>query len=148
MGSINLYFLKSENDLILTLTQPDGNAIDLNDPNVTHVSGATYEAYKIFAPKHGTWTMSISSASGGEYTVSASTTDAMILSVSADKDKYVSGDSIKIMANIEDSVSASPTSPEYIFGAVMQVTVENPTLDQSTFVTTQRKVRRKSRIGV
>jgi hypothetical protein len=58
----------------------------------------------------------------------------MTLSVNADKNKYISGDPIKITASVNDSTSGSLTAaPAYIHGATMQVTVEDPALAQSTF---------------
>jgi len=134
MGSMTLSFFKPASDFILTLTQPDGNPLDINAPNVTYASGANYETYTILAPQTGTWTTSVSSASGGEYSLSTSTMDAMTLSVSADKNAYISGDPIKITASVNDSTSGSlMAAPAYIHGATMQVTVENPTLTQFAF---------------
>ena len=57
----------------------------------------------------------------------------MLLSVDGDKSEYFAGDPIKLTASIEDSFSAAPTGPEYIYGATMLVTAEDPALSQYTF---------------
>ena len=135
MGAMTVSFSWKGNPLNLTLTQPNGNVIDssTNNPNIKFTTGATYAFYTIRVPQPGQWTMNISGAVGDKYELFASTTDATILTVNADKDKYISGDPIKITASIEDSVSAAPTTPEYIHGATMQVTVEDPALTQFAF---------------
>ncbi len=134
IGSITFSLAWPGSDLDLTLVQPDGREINPtvanSDPNITFTSGSTYEFYKIFAPQPGAWTLRVfgKSTSGAqeEYTVSASASDAMILSVDFDKTEYFSGDQIRFTASIEDSVSAADFGPEYILGTTMQVTAEDP----------------------
>lgn len=128
-------------DLDLTLVQPDGTIIDPTvaetDPNIEFVSGSTYEFYKIFAPQKGEWTLRIfgKSTSGPEedYSIFASAADAMILSVDAEGDEHFAGDPIKLTASIEDSFLDSPIEPEYIHGVAVQVTVNDPNNNESSF---------------
>ncbi|MFZ5912436.1 MAG: choice-of-anchor X domain-containing protein [Chloroflexota bacterium] len=134
MGSMTVSFFTSADGVSLTLTQPDGNPIDLDSPSVTYTSGSGYEMYKILAPQTGTWTTSVSSSIDGEYSLSVSTMDAMTVSVAADKDEYVAGEPIVFTASVNDSTSGSLLAPpNYILGATIQVTAEDPALDQTTF---------------
>ena len=141
MGSMTVSLLWPGSDLDLTLIQPDGSIITPDvaeiDPHITFTSGATYEFYKIQAPQPGAWTMRVfgkaTSSTEEEYTIMTSTRDAMILSVDVDKSEYFAGDPIKLTASIEDSFSAAPTGPEYIYGATMLVTAEDPAPNQYAF---------------
>lgn len=141
MGSMTVSLLWPGSDLDLTLVQPDGSVIDPDvagiDPHITFTSGSTYEFYKIQAPQPGAWTMRVfgkeTSSNEEEYTIITSTRDAMLLSVDGDKSEYFAGDPIKLTASIEDSFSAAPTGPEYIYGATMLVTAEDPALNQYAF---------------
>lgn len=141
MGSMTVSLLWPGSDLDLTLVQPDGSIITPDvaeiDPHITFTSGSTYEFYKIQAPQPGAWTMRVfgkaTSSNEEEYTIMTSTRDAMILSVDADKAEYFAGNTIKFTASIEDSFSAAPTGPEYIYGVTMLVTAEDPALSQYTF---------------
>lgn len=134
MGSMTVSFFTSADGVSLTLTQPDGNPIDINSPSVTHTLGEGYETYTILAPQTGTWTTSVSSSIAGEYSLSVSTMDAMTVSVAADKDEYLAGQPIAFTASVNDSTSGSLLAPpNYILGAAIQVTAEDPALSQSTF---------------
>lgn len=141
IGSLTFSLDWPAGDLDFTLVQPDGSVIDPtvaeNDPNITFASGSTYEFYEIFAPQDGEWTLRVfgKSMSGAEeeYEILASAADAMVWSANFDKDKYVINDSIRITASIEDSVADAPIVPEYIYGAIMEVTAEDPAFVQSTF---------------
>jgi CSLREA domain-containing protein len=135
MGTMTLSFVKSDSNLNLTLTQPDGSVIDPamagTNPNITYFSSPTYEGYTIRAPQSGTWKMSISSTTAGEYVISVSTWAAITLSVDADKEEYLPSDPIKLTASIKES--GALTGPEYIYGATMQVTAEDPENNQTTY---------------
>jgi hypothetical protein len=131
MGSMTVSFFPSASGITLTLTQPDGNPVDLNSPSVTYTAGEGYETYKILSPQTGTWTTNVSSSAAGEYSLSTSTMDAMTFSVSTDKDEYLSLEPIKLTASINDSTSGSLlAAPNYILGATIQVTVEDSALNQ------------------
>jgi hypothetical protein len=141
MGSTTFSLFWPGSDLDLTLVQPDGRVIDPSvaetDPDISFTSGSTYEFYQVFAPQPGVWTMRIfgesTPADGEDYTISVSGMDAMIFSVDPDKDEYYSGEPIILTASIEESLLDSPTEPEYIHGVAMQVTVEDPALNQYSF---------------
>ncbi|MFZ5912434.1 MAG: choice-of-anchor Q domain-containing protein [Chloroflexota bacterium] len=134
MGSMTISFFTSDSGINLTLTQPDGSPVDLDSPSVTHTVGEGYETYTILAPQTGTWTTSVSSSIAGEYALSVSTMDAMTVSVATDKDEYVAGDPIVFTASVNDSTSGSLLAPpNYILGATIQVTAEDPARQQATF---------------
>ncbi|HZD55995.1 MAG TPA: SBBP repeat-containing protein, partial [Anaerolineales bacterium] len=138
IGSMTFSLFWPGSDLDLTLVQPDGRVIDPSvadtDPDISFTSGSTYEFYQVLAPQQGEWKMRIFGSStpveGEEYTISASSMDAMIFSVDLDKEEYFTGEPVKLTASIEDSFLDSPTEPEYIHGVTMQVTVEDPALNQ------------------
>ncbi|HAE43159.1 MAG TPA: hypothetical protein DCG34_09635, partial [Clostridiales bacterium] len=97
------------------------------DPNITFISDeTTYASYTVLAPYPGEWTLNISGDSEQEYQALVSTMDAMLLSVETDKQKYVSGEQVKLVASIQDSVSPAGTTLEYIYDASIEVTVEIP----------------------
>ena len=141
MGSMTVSLLWPGSDLDLTLVQPDGTIIDPtlagSDRYITFTSGSTYEFYKIEAPQPGSWTVRIfgkqTSSSTEAYTVLASTRDATILAVDLDKAEYAVGEAIKFTASIQDSFSAAPTGPEYIYGVMMLVTAKDPVQNAYTF---------------
>ena len=127
-------------DLDLVLVRPDGSTIDPAvaeiDPNITFISGATYELYQVDAPQYGEWTLRINGVStppeGEEYSISVFANDAMIFSVAPDQSEYYPGSPIKITASIEDSF-LDVIEPQYILGAAMQVTAEDPALNSYSF---------------
>jgi hypothetical protein len=133
IGSATFAVFWPGSDLDLVLVQPDGSLIDSvvahADPNITFVSGATYEFYKVDAPQYGEWKLRIlgvSTPSGGEqYSISVTATDAMIFTAAPDKVEYFTGAPIKITASIEDSY-LDVITPQYILGVSMQVTAEDP----------------------
>ncbi len=141
MGSLTASLFWPGSDLDLTLVQPNGTVIDPAvaelDPDITYTAGSTYEFYRIHAPQPGAWTIRIygkqTSSATEEYTILASAKDAMIFTVDVHKDQYFAGEPIKLTASIEDSLSAAPMGPEYIYGATMLVTAEDPAQNQYTF---------------
>jgi hypothetical protein len=107
--TFSLFWRGSELDL--TLAQPDGRNIDPSvaetDPNVSFVSGGTYQFYKIYNPQAGEWTMRIygksTPADGEAYSISVSAISSMNVSIKFDKAEYFAGDPIKMEARIEDT---------------------------------------------
>lgn len=134
MGSMTVSFFKNGTGPTLTLTQPNGSAVDINAPNVTYTSDTYYEKYTILAPQTGIWTTSVSSSVATTYSLSTSTMDAMTVFTGTDRGRYLSGMPIKVTASVNDSTSGSLLAdPNYVHGATMQVMAENPALAQSTF---------------
>jgi len=124
----------SGSDLDLTLVQPDEKVIDPSvaetDPNISFVSGATYEFYKVTAPLYGEWTVRVFGSStpfeGEEYDISISAMDTIVFSAESDKTKYYPGTPIRITASIIDDAGIDMPEHWYILGADIEVTVEDP----------------------
>ena len=141
IGSMNFSLNWPGSDLDLTLVRPDGTIVDPNvagsDPDITFTSNLTYEFYTVYAPQPGVWTMKIfgksTGPSGENYIASVSAMDAMIVSADFDKTDYVTGTPIKLTASVEDSSLVDPLGTEYIRGATMLVTAEDPAQSQYSF---------------
>jgi hypothetical protein len=141
IGKVTVSVFWRTSDLDVILVQPDGSLIDPSiaeaDRNVSFTSDATSEEYWIAAPQLGLWTVRISGKSvhptGSNYMLEVSADDATIISVNFDNKEYSSGDSIKLVASIEDSFSDAPMGPEYIYGVTWQVIVEDPERTRYSF---------------
>lgn len=138
MGSMTVSLMWSGSPLTFTLEKPDGSLIDSTiaeaGPNMEFVSGSSYAFYTIRGPQIGEWKFHIDGAAGQAYSTAVSTMDAMTFLVNTQKEKYLTGDPIKITASINDTTSGSlAASPEYIHGAIMQVVVQDPALAETTF---------------
>ena len=142
IGYLSFTLSWDEGDLDLTLVQPDGSVVGPSlietDPyNNEYTSKPGYKEYSIGAPQSGMWTARISGntvpPSGSAYMLEAGVSDALIFSVNLDKEDYYPGDVIKLTASIEDSISDSPRGPEYIYGVVMRVVVEDPASKRYSF---------------
>jgi hypothetical protein len=136
IGSTTFSLFWRGSELDLTLVQPDGSIIDPSvaetDPNVSFVSGGTYQFYKIYNPQAGEWSMRIygksTPADGEAYSISVSAMSSMDVSIKFDKAEYIAGDPIKIEARIEDTFIDFP-GPNYVLGAAVKVTVDDPDLN-------------------
>lgn len=128
-------------DLDVTLIQPDGTLINPtvadSDRYISFSTDSFAEEYGIQAPQAGLWTVKISAkstpVSGSHYMLEASAFAATRISANFDQEEYSAGDPIKLSASIEDSISAAPKGPEYIYGVRWQVIVEGPTRTQYSF---------------
>lgn len=129
-------------DLELTLLQPDGTVIDTfkaeeNQMDMQFTSKPGYQEYFIRGPQSGTWLARISGEQvpgmSTDYMLDVWVSDATIFSVDFDKDEYISGESMKLTSSIEDSISAAPIAPEYIYGVTMRGVVEDPAQQRFSF---------------
>jgi hypothetical protein len=124
-------------DLDLTLIEPDGMITD-QPSYLFREEDEGYKRYPITVPSSGTWAMRIfdksTSTTGTTYMIQVTTgIDAMLFSGSFDKPEYVSGDLIKLSASIEDDLSGSLRTPEYIYNVSMKILVEDPAKKQFSF---------------
>ena len=111
-------------NLDLILTDPSGTIIDPNtaatDPNVSFVSGSTYEHYIVTTPSSGEWNMSIQGVSislGGE-DYAAIVTAQTVLSLDA-YFEYETTESITVLAALSDLLGP-------ISGADIEIVVQVP----------------------
>ena len=141
IGNMRFTVFYRVGELDVTLTQPDGNLVNPSlaesDRYISFYSDSYHQEYWIFAPQPGVWSVRISGKStpvtGSNYMLEASAVAATMISANFDQEKYFPGDPIKLSASIEDSISAAPRGPEYIFGATWQVIVEDPERTQYSF---------------
>lgn len=133
MGDVTISFFKLGNNLNLILKNPDGDIVGANSPDVTFTPGSFVDSYTIYAPTPGHWKLDVSGDTGAKYSITASSEFApLTIFFATDEKKYKVGDPIEFTATLEDSISDSPTSPEYIHQASINVTVENPAHTTST----------------
>lgn len=124
----------SGSDIDLTLTDPNGLVIDPDvasrDPDISFVSGSTYEYYIINSPKSGQWRMNIEGVDtpwGGEdYTARVTGKSDLTLSTYFDKDRYETGQPITVLASLSDD-----SGP--ITGASVEVVVQAPSQSLSAW---------------
>lgn len=108
-GGEATFFLRwNTGDLDLTLTRPDQSVVNESDSDViTHIKGSTSELYRLKDPATGSWTVNITSPSGGEQynlQVYSSAYSGVFVSPSAEKGTYYLGENILART----SVSAPP----------------------------------------
>jgi len=140
IGSMTFSLFWPGSDLDLTLVQPDGRIIDPSvakaNPNISFTSGGTYKFYKVYNPQAGEWTIRIygksTPADGEAYFIAVSAMSSMNASIKFDKAEYFAGDPVKIEARIEDTF-IDFAEPNYVLGAAIKVTVEDPYLNQHSF---------------
>lgn len=128
MSSMSIAFFREGNSFDVILKNPDGDVIDITNPQLQFKAGSSYDLYTIKSPQAGSWSMEISGDAGARYAIAVSSESAIILSLETDKEKYLAGEPIKFTAHIQDSVLDTLSDPkaEYIHDASLVLTIETP----------------------
>jgi len=100
----------SSDQVSLTLTDPNGNTIDSStaatDPDVTLISGDTYQTYQIATPPPGPWTLNVTGTSitaSGDYFAAVRGTTDLRFTLVLDQLQYDKNESVKIVGSLLDN---------------------------------------------
>jgi len=113
--------ITSKGDALIKLFDPYGLEIDGSQPGVEVVEEEGFVIYEIEDPTSGNWTVSLSSPLGGaiDYQVNAFMETGLFVSAGSDKDMHKPGDSIVIMAFVQNGA-------EFLPGATVMADIKLP----------------------